>query len=765
MRNGLRRLLGAAFGTAAMFAAAAVPTAVEFFHPASGHYFVTSIGDEIAALDAGVPGGWQRTGESFGVFDVATPGASRVCRYWSGTNYAPRSSHFYSPLPSECAKLAGDSKWRYEGDVFALDLPASDGACAPGLLPLYRVYNEARSGAPNHRYTIRASVRRQMVALGWTPEGAGLGVAGCVPPSDAPQLLQGRVLGGTIEGATVCLDTDGDGRCGSSEPHGTSDAAGTYRLTVPRDADAAIVAEVVAGVARDVATGNAVDASFRLASPRAYGTDLTVYSTLVTLERQGDVALAEDLARADLGLPPSFDIGSSTEGPRGSLKASVAGWVLRALKAHGFALDLASPRAKADLVGAFSIALTDLPQLVIETKDGAPIASKEIYVDATFVLTNPAAAVPAVALAGRIRGRGNTTWGQPKNPYKVQFANDAAYAAIGDVLGMRKQRNWALLADWFDRSLIRNKLALSLGASSVFSSGLRWTPSGQHVEVVLNDDYVGVYLLTEDIRIDPARLPLKKMGAKDVDGGYIVEVDSRLDCYQGDDLDLHMITARNVPFCVDTPDEEAITPAQLAYVKTLLADVEADVYGARRLERIHAASFADWYLLQELFRNNDAIFISSDFMWKDTDAAARPQDRLLNMGPLWDFDRAAGNINYNDNWLAEGCWVSKGHQPNWFAALFDSPDFVALTLSRWKDKRPALEAFVNGAIEIQARRLRVAQQHNFQRWPTLGETLVNYYTFASHDEEVAFVRRFLNERMTWLDKAYASPEAFHALCK
>jgi hypothetical protein len=135
------------------------------------------------------------------------------------------------------------------------------------------------------------------------------------------------------------------------------------------------------------------------------------------------------------------------------------------------------------------------------------------------------------------------------------------------------------------------------------------------------------------------------------------------------------------------------------------------------------------------------------------------------MGPLWDFDRAAGNINYNDNWLAEGCWVSKGQQPNWFSALFDSPDFVALTLSRWKDKRPALEAFVNAAIEIQARRLRVPQQRNFQRWPTLGVMLVNYYTFASHDEEVAFVRRFLNERMTWLDKAYASPEAFHALCK
>ena len=86
----------------------------------------------------------------------------------------------------------------------------------------------------------------------------------------------------------------------------------------------------------------------------------------------------------------------------------------------------------------------------------------------------------------------------------MQFKNDANYAALPDVLGMPKNRNWALLADYFDRSLMRNKLALSLGTSSVFSEGLKWTPSGQHVEVYLNDDYIGVYLLTEDIRIDPS---------------------------------------------------------------------------------------------------------------------------------------------------------------------------------------------------------------------------------------------------------------------
>ena len=259
----------------------------------------------------------------------------------------------------------------------------------------------------------------------------------------------------------------------------------------------------------------------------------------------------------------------------------------------------------------FPAALTDLPQLRITTKDGAPIDSKEVYVDATYVLTNPAAAVPDVTLNGKIRGRGHSTWGQPKNPYKVQFSNDASYAAIADVLGMKKQRNWALLADYFDRSLIRNKLALSLGSSSVFADGLKWTPSGQHVEVWLNDDYVGVYLLTEDIRIDPARLNIKKMSSdpavNDVDGGYIVEVDFRLDCYKGAGLDLQLVTPPGVPFCVDTPGRggDHAQPARL-HQEPARRRSSSDLYGPNRMDRINPASFADWYLLQELFRNNDA---------------------------------------------------------------------------------------------------------------------------------------------------------------
>jgi hypothetical protein len=774
MRNLLRFLLYLFVGCCGLgssLGAVASSTAIEYVHSGYGHYFVTASPQEIAALDADNPGGWSRTGESFGVFDPGTQGAANVCRFWSGDTYSPRSTHFYTSFAAECAALRADRSWMYEGEVFALLLPDAGGACAGDMVALYRLYNGGLAGVPNHRYTTNPAVRGEMLAQAWVAEGAGVGVIGCVPRPVEQGVIKGHVIDGYIEAALVCHDTNRNGRCDGSEAQVLSDAAGAYELTIPMNSSAPLVAEVIAGRSRDSDEPQAtVDVSYRMATPSsAYGTAITPFSTLVALTGQGDYLLAEDLVRATLGLPPGFDVRLDAPAKPGALKQSVAKAVVAALKASGGTLDLSAAGALDAVVASFPPALTTLPQLRITTKDAAPIETKVVYVDATYVLTNPAAAVPQVTLNGKIRGRGNSTWGQPKNPYKVQFSNDASYAAIADVLGMKKQRNWALLADYFDRSLIRNKLALSLGGSSVFADGLKWTPSGQHVEVTLNGDYVGVYLLTEDIRIDKARLDIKKMSSdatvNDLDGGYIVEVDSRLDCYVWWDFSLQLVTPQGVPICIDTPDESAITRSQLAYIKTLLLEVEQGLYASRSIDRLNAASFADWYLLQELFRNNDAIFVSSDFMWKDTEAATDPRDRLLNMGPLWDFDRAAGNVNYNDNWNTEGCWVSKPYQPNWFSKLFENQEFLALTIGRWKAKRPALQTFINGSIDNYARRLQGAQQRNFRRWPIFDVPMTNYYTFGSHDEEVAFVRQFLNERMAWLDKAYADPDAFKWLCK
>jgi hypothetical protein len=160
---------------------AASSSAFEYFHGGYGHYFMTAAPLEIAALDSGQFAGWARTGESFDVLALNEAASAKVCRFWSGQTFAPKSSHFYTPFDWECAIAKGYPAWTFEGEVFAIKLPDLFGACAGGTIPLYRLYNDGKGNAPNHRYTTRMAVREEMIAQGWIAEGRGIGVIGCVP--------------------------------------------------------------------------------------------------------------------------------------------------------------------------------------------------------------------------------------------------------------------------------------------------------------------------------------------------------------------------------------------------------------------------------------------------------------------------------------------------------------------------------------------------------------------------------------------------------
>jgi hypothetical protein len=160
-----------------------VAEVVEYLHTTFGHYFVTSLAGEIQALDTGALAGWQRTGRTFRVWSQpqAAPQTAPVCRFFSA-RFAPKSSHFYTASAQECALVKSGNDWQYEGDVFHVALPDGQGACAAGTVPVYRLYNEGLSGAPNHRFTVDPAVRSAMVAQGWKPEGTGLGVTMCAAP-------------------------------------------------------------------------------------------------------------------------------------------------------------------------------------------------------------------------------------------------------------------------------------------------------------------------------------------------------------------------------------------------------------------------------------------------------------------------------------------------------------------------------------------------------------------------------------------------------
>ena len=185
----LRYVLGVLLAAAAFNGKAAIPTselavAVEFYHAALDHYFITAEPAEIADLDSGVHTGWTRTGYRFSVIKRGSsyPGTMPMCRFWSGM----LSSHFYTAKPSECedVKVMFAHAWQFEsGEVFrAFLVDAVSGQCPADTTAVYRLYNNRPD--VNHRYTDQLSAFVFMKGKGYIPEGDGspaIPIAFCTP--------------------------------------------------------------------------------------------------------------------------------------------------------------------------------------------------------------------------------------------------------------------------------------------------------------------------------------------------------------------------------------------------------------------------------------------------------------------------------------------------------------------------------------------------------------------------------------------------------
>lgn len=156
---------------------------IEYYEPTFDHYFMTSLPVEIKALDEGKFPGWQRTGQSFEVYPTLTIGADSVCRFFNA-DLVP-SSHFYSADPNECLFTENHPGWTWqlEGIVAYIAVPDDAGQCPASTNSVYRLYNDGKGGAPNHRYTTSTTIRATMMAQGWIPEGYGDGVVMCAPSS------------------------------------------------------------------------------------------------------------------------------------------------------------------------------------------------------------------------------------------------------------------------------------------------------------------------------------------------------------------------------------------------------------------------------------------------------------------------------------------------------------------------------------------------------------------------------------------------------
>jgi hypothetical protein len=378
--------------------------------------------------------------------------------------------------------------------------------------------------------------------------------------------------------------------------------------------------------------------------------------------------------------------------------------------------------------------------------NGTAITSKDIYVTGTLKLIGN---FKDVLFDGKteVKGRGNSTWDMPKKPYRIKLDKKAS------LLGMPENKNWVLLANYADKSLIRSELAFSLSRSI----GRPFTVDSRYVELYLNGSYLGSYQLTQQVKEGPGLVDIDEQPdgtttLPNLSGGYLIEQDLFA---TGEPV--YFYTSKKMPFVIKYPDEDKINQQQKDYIKShfqkledaLYADSFADPTNGYR-KYFDVNSYVDYYIVNEVIGNPDAF--RSTYLFK------KRNDDKIYTGPIWDFDKAANN----DNRLGDqvnGLMSNSAFEPKiWFKRLMLDQSFRQRIRSRWNELKPKIQA-LPGLIAPLQKKLAVSQVRNFTRWDILNkQSYLELYVSGSYEGEITYLKNFLTNHIAWLDTKFNSAE-------
>lgn len=333
-----------------------------------------------------------------------------------------------------------------------------------------------------------------------------------------------------------------------------------------------------------------------------------------------------------------------------------------------------------------------------------------------------------------IRGRGNTSFEIDKRSYRIKF-DDAI-----DLFGNGKAKKWTLISNHFDLSLVRNYLAYS-AADAI---GLEGTSSVQFVDLYLNGEYRGVYLVCDQIEIGNGRVDIDNGSADD--RGYIVELDKRLD---GNSFYIN-----GTPYSIKEPNE--LSESQISFIQQYMTSCMNALYGndySLVESLIDTESFAKAYIIFEMFKCVDVGY-SSFYMYKD--AGGR-----LCCGPVWDFDRSVGNVRNNESARRhDSLWAKMDN--TWFGNLLYHEEFKALVGELLEQYTPVIENRLTEAYAYLDEH-KVSFDRNFERWKLLGtyvwpnpDSLIR---ITSWQGQVDFVKDYLKNSLAFIKRTYAVAQA------
>ena len=344
-----------------------------------------------------------------------------------------------------------------------------------------------------------------------------------------------------------------------------------------------------------------------------------------------------------------------------------------------------------------------------------------------------------------IKGRGNSSWtNAPKKSYTLKFESKQNF------LGLEKHKSFALIANYFDKTLLRNVSAYSL-AKKVFTK-MSWAPSAKTVNLFIDGVYQGLYSAVESVKIAKNRVnipdisdlvALQDMTAFD-EYGFILEVNDRLD------EDFNFISENKVPFSLKEPDGSDLTPEICNKIEEKTNQIEAEVY-AGNFSNIDLYSFADWWIVEELAKNTDSQFYSSCYMYFD------PSDKKIHMGPVWDFDLGFGNNGVDVK--TEGFQADEAQNgANWILELRKSEEFKNIVKERWNTCKPLIESYFSGEYEENLSNIKKDVDVNFIRWPILGKSVWKAPNDCEerkdYDSEVEYFKTWKDNRIQWLSSQF-----------
>ncbi len=387
--------------------------------------------------------------------------------------------------------------------------------------------------------------------------------------------------------------------------------------------------------------------------------------------------------------------------------------------------------AKSGLQKTYTVklkAFTGLPIIYINTD--APVASKDEYVNGSMKIDGNLDFTDGLYDGKiQIRGRGNSTWYQDKKPYKIKLSSKSR------ILGMPADKEWALLANYFDKTLMRNDVAFELSERI----GLAWTPRRRFVEVIMNGEYIGNYLLTETVKTGTDRLNITTMDIKkpaDITGSYLVEADQRLDGTQW------FRTASTVPIVLKEPD--ALSDLQFNYIQHQFQSMEDSINNYIDVrQQIDLDSWIKWVIVNEVMRNRDAVLYGSCFFYG--------KNSKIYMGPVWDFDLSSGGYTGSD---PQGWYVQNA---NWIVGLFNyHPYYKERFKQIWSEMYGSI-ASINSYVTTNNIALQYSQKENYFRWDMLNASSYDgQIVSGGYQNEVDNLSDFLSKRINWINAQVSS---------